>query len=168
MSTSTPPLNSLVEKIRAAHPGAYDDMDDATLTNRVLAKYPQYSDLAAPKLQQPFQVESSGTDKFLGALAPQPIQRGTPSADLPGFEGSYASGDEGKGLAMTGAGVAAGAGLAAPGVISALAAAAAAHPLAARVVMRGLEGLGLGVGLRAGAKFVKLADLLGAGNGAGK
>ena len=45
---STPPLNALVTKIRGAHPGAYDDMDDATLTKKVLAKYPQYSDLAAP------------------------------------------------------------------------------------------------------------------------
>lgn len=45
---STAPLNSLTEKIRATHPGAYDDMDDAELTKRVLAKYPQYSDLAAP------------------------------------------------------------------------------------------------------------------------
>lgn len=42
-------LNQLVDKIRATHPGAYDDMDDATLTKRVLAKYPQYSDLAAPQ-----------------------------------------------------------------------------------------------------------------------
>ena len=43
---STPALNPLVDKIRTAHPGAYDDMDDATLTKKVLAKYPQYSDLA--------------------------------------------------------------------------------------------------------------------------
>src|ERR1017187_8845921 len=53
MSTAPPPLNDLVTKIRGAHPGAYDDMDDATLTKRVLAKYPQYSDLAVPKLQPP-------------------------------------------------------------------------------------------------------------------
>lgn len=45
---STPALNPLVTKIRGMHPGAYDDMDDATLTKRVLAKYPQYSDLATP------------------------------------------------------------------------------------------------------------------------
>lgn len=50
---STPALNPLVTKIRAAHPGAYDDMDDATLTKAVLAKYPQYSDLAAPAIQKP-------------------------------------------------------------------------------------------------------------------
>lgn len=50
---STPALNPLVTKIRAAHPGAYDDMDDATLTKRVLAKYPQYSDLAAPPAAGP-------------------------------------------------------------------------------------------------------------------
>lgn len=47
---ATPALNPLVTKIRSAHPGAYDDMDDATLTKAVLAKYPQYSDLAAPPL----------------------------------------------------------------------------------------------------------------------
>src|SRR5581483_589024 len=48
---STPALNPLVEKIRAKYPGAYDDMDDAALTKAVLAKYPQYSDLAAPALK---------------------------------------------------------------------------------------------------------------------
>jgi hypothetical protein len=53
MSTSAPPLNDLVVKIRQMHPDAYDDMDDATLTKAVLAKYPQYSDLAVPKLQMP-------------------------------------------------------------------------------------------------------------------
>lgn len=47
---STPALNPLVDKVRSAHPGAYDDMDDAALTKAVLAKYPQYSDLAAPPL----------------------------------------------------------------------------------------------------------------------
>lgn len=41
-------LNALTAKIRAQHPGAYDDMDDAALTKAVLRKYPQYSDLAAP------------------------------------------------------------------------------------------------------------------------
>jgi hypothetical protein len=44
------PLNDLVARVRAKYPGAYDDMDDATLTKKILAKYPQYSDLAAPKL----------------------------------------------------------------------------------------------------------------------
>src|SRR5690349_8769957 len=53
MSAGATPLNPLVEKIRAAHPGAYDDMDDATLTKRVLAKYPQYSDLAGPGIPKP-------------------------------------------------------------------------------------------------------------------
>lgn len=36
---------TLAQLIRAKHPGAYDDMDDATLEKNVLAKYPQYSDL---------------------------------------------------------------------------------------------------------------------------
>lgn len=50
---STPALNPLVSKIRAAYPGAYDDMDDASLTKAILAKYPQYSDLAAPPIEKP-------------------------------------------------------------------------------------------------------------------
>jgi hypothetical protein len=45
-------LNELVARIRQKHPGAYDDMDDATLTKAVLRKYPEYSDLAAPKMQR--------------------------------------------------------------------------------------------------------------------
>lgn len=53
MSAGASPLNPLVAKIRAAHPGAYDDMDDATLTKRVLAKYPQYSDLAGAGVPKP-------------------------------------------------------------------------------------------------------------------
>ncbi len=163
---TTAALNPLVEKIRAAHPGVYDDMDDATLTKKVLAKYPQYSDLAAPKLQSPVQVESSTSDKILGALAPQQVQRSkTPNtqAGFPGFEGSYSSGDEGKALAMTGAGVATGAALASPAVITALRTAAAAHPFAAEVVKHGLKALGYGAGFHYGNKLAKLSDLLTAG-----
>lgn len=62
------PLNPLVGKIRAAHPGAYDDMDDGALTKAVLAKYPQYEDLArpasaipgAPSTQPPMQKSNLG------------------------------------------------------------------------------------------------------------
>jgi hypothetical protein len=50
---STPALNPLVEKIRSKYPGSYDDMDDAALTKAILAKYPQYSDLAAPAIAKP-------------------------------------------------------------------------------------------------------------------
>lgn len=38
---------SLAARIRAKHPGAYDDMDDAALESKVLAKHPQYADLAS-------------------------------------------------------------------------------------------------------------------------
>lgn len=41
---------TLAQMIRAKYPGAYDDMDDATLEQKILAKYPQYSDL--PRTQQ--------------------------------------------------------------------------------------------------------------------
>ena len=42
----------LVEKIRATYPGAYAEMSDAQLEAAVLAKYPQYRDLAAPPVNQ--------------------------------------------------------------------------------------------------------------------
>lgn len=38
----------LAAKVRAKYPGAYDDWDDATLEQKVLAKYPQYADLVEP------------------------------------------------------------------------------------------------------------------------
>src|ERR1700733_6422410 len=47
-ATSTPPLNDLVVKWRAKFPQAYDNIDDATLTKKILAKYPVYSSLAVP------------------------------------------------------------------------------------------------------------------------
>jgi hypothetical protein len=119
--------------------------------------------LSAKPLQQPVQIESSAMDKMLGALAPQAVPRtagaGTTQGDLPGFEGSYASGDEDKGAFITGAGVVTGAALATPAVVTALRTAAAAHPLAAKVIVKGLEGLGFGAGIKVGAKFMKLGDL---------
>jgi hypothetical protein len=39
------PQQTLAQMVRAKNPGAYDDMDDPTLESKVLAKYPQYSDL---------------------------------------------------------------------------------------------------------------------------
>lgn len=37
--------SEFADKIRSKYPGAYDDMDDNTLTQKVLAKYPQYQDM---------------------------------------------------------------------------------------------------------------------------
>lgn len=50
---STTGLNPLVDKIRAKYPGAYDDLSDAELTTKILAKYPQYGDLAQPYSKPP-------------------------------------------------------------------------------------------------------------------
>jgi hypothetical protein len=50
---STAPDNTpvtLAQKVRAAHPGAYDDMDDPSLESAVISKYPQYKDLATPNI----------------------------------------------------------------------------------------------------------------------
>jgi len=35
-------------RVRKAYPGAYNDLDDATLTKKVLAKYPNYCDTSTP------------------------------------------------------------------------------------------------------------------------
>lgn len=75
-------LNPLVDKIRAKYPGAYDDMDDASLTKAILAKHPEYEDLAAPaanlgKIPIPAMEQST-----LGALEAGPT--GTaPGENLP-------------------------------------------------------------------------------------
>src|ERR1019366_5750335 len=66
---SSPALNPLVEKVRAAHPGAYDDMDDASLTAAIVAKYPQYSDLALPRPPTPHGQLPNGGDTGEGPIA---------------------------------------------------------------------------------------------------
>ncbi len=40
---------TLAQKVRAKYPGAYDDLDDAALEAKVLAKHPQYGDLPRSK-----------------------------------------------------------------------------------------------------------------------
>jgi hypothetical protein len=39
------PQQTLAQTVRAKYPGAYDDLDDHVLENKILAKYPQYSDI---------------------------------------------------------------------------------------------------------------------------
>jgi hypothetical protein len=41
-------MPGLAALIRSKYPGAYDDLDDAALEQQVLAKYPEYADLAKP------------------------------------------------------------------------------------------------------------------------
>lgn len=47
----TPRLSfaQFAQRIRAKHPGAYDDLNDQTLASRVIAKYPQYADMLRPE-----------------------------------------------------------------------------------------------------------------------
>lgn len=83
-------LNPLVDKVRAAHPGAYDDMDDGVLTEAVLNKYPQYKDLATPvaKVPQPDMQQS-----FLGTLEAGPTGSG-PNETAPSPKGQMAKDTE--------------------------------------------------------------------------
>lgn len=51
-SADTSQPQTLAQRIRAKFPGSYDDMDDATLESKVLAKYPQYGDLPRTQVQK--------------------------------------------------------------------------------------------------------------------
>lgn len=46
-------MPQLAELIRQKYPGAYDNVDDATLEKQVLAKYPQYRSLVEPEQPKP-------------------------------------------------------------------------------------------------------------------
>jgi hypothetical protein len=61
---------TLAQTVKAKYPGVYDDLDDHVLENKILAKYPQYSDL--PR------------------TPPRPIQEAQP-APQPGFWSSLGS-----------------------------------------------------------------------------
>lgn len=67
--------------VRAKHPGAYEDMDDATLTQKVLAKYPQYQDMVDTSSDKPGALES-------GALG---LMSGVPGAEtaVSGLESTF-------------------------------------------------------------------------------
>ena len=54
----TPNPRTLAQRVRAKFPGSYDDLDDYTLEQKVLAKYPQYSDLPQTPSPQEQQVAS--------------------------------------------------------------------------------------------------------------
>lgn len=68
-SASAPPPQTLAQRIRAKFPGSYDDMDDYTLEQKVLAKYPQYGDLPqTPKPQAQQQPTASISSAQTGVL----------------------------------------------------------------------------------------------------
>jgi hypothetical protein len=57
---------SLAQLIRAKYPGAYDQVDDATLEKAIIAKYPQYAQMAKPEPQEQVKApESKSVEGFL-------------------------------------------------------------------------------------------------------
>src|ERR1700690_3129771 len=75
--TGVPPLNDLVVKIRDKYPKVYDNIDDATLTKQVLAKYPMYSPLAAPSVDK-----ALGIDDKTAQHRPAPPKELAPSTGI--------------------------------------------------------------------------------------
>lgn len=63
-------LNPLVDKVRAMHPGAYDDLSDAELTSKLVAKFPQYGDLAQPydKTNQNLKMQTSAAPDIVRGI----------------------------------------------------------------------------------------------------
>ena len=134
-------LNPLVDKIRAKYPGEYDDMDDATLTKKVLAKYPEYEDLAAPHATA--KVPDAGMGQsFLGQLYSGPTGTG-PDENVPSPRAQMAQGTtpapEAGAVALGGA---AALPLAAGG--DAVGAGALAGPALKFAIQHALEGAGFG------------------------
>jgi hypothetical protein len=62
---------TLSQLIRAKFPGAYDDMDDSTLEQNVLAKHPEYSDLPRTPAQTSQQVAAAAGPAQKLSPAPQ-------------------------------------------------------------------------------------------------
>lgn len=61
------PANALVQSIRSKYPGQYDDLSDGELTSKILAKYPQYSDLAGQKVSNPAKEVQQSTENPITA-----------------------------------------------------------------------------------------------------
>lgn len=69
-------MPQLAQRIRAKYPGAYDDIDDATLEKQVLAKHPEYADLAQPEPQKPAPKASMVDMALMDNPALPPLFRG--------------------------------------------------------------------------------------------
>lgn len=61
-------MPTLAQMIKAKHPGSYDDMKDADLEKAILAKHPEYQDLASPPEQPVGVVPSKQSDTFMGGF----------------------------------------------------------------------------------------------------
>lgn len=71
-------MPQLAAAVRAKYPGVYDDLSDADLEKQVLAKFPQYQDLAMPPAvgkSQSAETTVNGLRKA-GGMAVQPLSMG--------------------------------------------------------------------------------------------
>lgn len=86
-------MGQLAAKVRAQYPGVYDDLDDAALEAKVVAKYPEYQDLAAPPAAAPPAKPAPSMMETLMSLGPTiggavgGIAGGVPGAAIGGAAG---------------------------------------------------------------------------------
>lgn len=84
--------SELVKRMRQKYPTEYSDLSDAELESKVLAKYPEYKDLAAPSSQQaasetpaesnPLRPVATGTAYAAGAILPRALPLVSSAANL--------------------------------------------------------------------------------------
>jgi hypothetical protein len=61
----------LSSKIRSKYPGAYDDLDDNALAQKIVAKYPQYADTTFDSVAPKPQAELSIAESAVSAITPE-------------------------------------------------------------------------------------------------
>ena len=89
-TTKVPPLNELVVKWRKRYPVAYDHIDDATLTRKILAKYPVYAPLTVNRPAPPDELKPSTGMERVGERIKQNVY--FPVNALEGHTATYQSG----------------------------------------------------------------------------
>ena len=173
VQTPQPPPQTLAQTVRAKYPGAYDDLDDHVLENKILAKYPQYADLprtpprpiqeAEPPQRTGFWGSLGGDIKnlFTGALnpssaagVPSPYPGVTPEVGQANWKNAMAQAQSEKAAGyskpyMAAAGIAQGLGVNVPGMEQSAAegdkAGVMGHAVAGAAPMIAGEALGRGL-----------------------
>lgn len=85
------PANALVEKIRGKFPGAYDDISDSDLTQKILAKHPEYGDLAETPATSDLTRQTNAAASAGGAISPGISPTPLPDAGKKVFGKKYLS-----------------------------------------------------------------------------
>lgn len=96
------PANALVEKIRGKFPGVYDDISDTDLTQKILAKHPEYGDLATAPSSASLTAQTNAAASAGGAPRPGVSPTPLPGAGQKIFGGTFPSPLDASGMTKAG------------------------------------------------------------------